>query len=120
MGDRVAPGGESWFAAAVRYLKRFEPAVVQGIVVSIVAVLAIWGLDVSGVAGDIVETWNLLYGILPALTGLLIRQSVTPAAAVAAKVTPSGEVVSGPADEKHVSGTVVEVKYPDEDVYIIE
>lgn len=92
---------------------KFEPAVWKGIVVGLVGLLAIWGLDVSGLGEQVSASIDIIAVLIPLVTsavaGLWIRRSVTPTVAVAEQVTKEGQVVAGPANDIEKTGTVVRV-----------
>ena len=71
---------------------------------------------IDGVPGAVVASVGALAAVLTALVGYLTKQSVTaqttPWADVAAKVTPTGKTISGPADELHPTGAEVALVTP--------
>lgn len=66
---------------------------------------------IDGVPPAVVASIGALAAVLTALVGYLTKQSVTaqttPWEDVAAKVTPAGKVISGPADNARPTGALV-------------
>jgi len=78
---------------------KFEPAVVKGIIGLVVAGLLIWGVDYTAVGEQLAATADIIGALIPLVTSLWIRQSVTPTVAVVEQVNSEGAVVAGPANE---------------------
>lgn len=76
-----------------------EPAVIRGIVVSILTVLAALGLSWAGAVDDeTVDAIVLLIGAAaPVLATVWARFKVTPTAKVVARVTTTGDLITGEA-----------------------
>lgn len=90
---------------------KFEPAVWKGIVLGLVGLLAIWGLDVSGLGDQVSASIDIIAVLIPLVTsavaGLWIRKSVTPNVAVVERATKDGQVVAGEANSLVPEGEVV-------------
>ena len=105
MADHVAVTRKSWFDR----VKTFEPALLRAIITALVGVAALIGLDLTDTGDKIIEGWTYLFALIPLIQGWWTRTSVTPAAAVVAKVEEdSGTFVAGPA-AREADGTRVEV-----------
>lgn len=101
---------------------KFEPAVWKGIVSGLVALLAIWGLDVASLGTQLEATIDVVAILIPfiasAVAGIWIRKSVTPDAKVVERVTDEGVVVAGPANYFIDEGDPIRLQdhlAPDED-----
>jgi hypothetical protein len=86
---------------------QFEPARVRAILLALATVLAVFGLDATGVLSKVDEAWTALYAIIPLVLGEAVRRAVVPAGAVVEQVAPNGEVYAGPANDREPTGTVV-------------
>lgn len=89
---------------------KYEPAVIKGIIGLVVSGLLIWGVDFTDIGTRLEETADVIGSLIPLITGLWIRQSVTPNAKVAVSVEPgvnqptvAGDALSVP------TGTPVDV-----------
>lgn len=78
-------------------IKTFEPARVASILAAIVIIVGTVGFDLTPYADKVNTAWAAFFAIIPLLQGEVTRRSVTPTAAVVEQVTPSGDVVAGPA-----------------------
>lgn len=77
---------------------KFEPAIWKSIIAAVVSGLLIWGVDFTAVGDQLAQTADVLGVLIPLVTGLWIRQSVTPNGKVAVTVEPGApETVAGPA-----------------------
>ena len=70
----------------LRHLAALEPALVRGAIGLAVAGLLIWGVDLTPLGDKLQATTDVLGGLVAVLAPLWIRQAVTPAAAVIARV----------------------------------
>ncbi|WP_284252339.1 hypothetical protein [Litorihabitans aurantiacus] len=71
----------------------------RGVIGAVVALGLIWGVDLTPWGDRLTQTADVVGTLVLLLTPLWVRQGVTPAAAVVAKVDPdSGAVVAGPAN----------------------
>lgn len=96
---------------------KFEPAVWKGIIGLVVSGLLIWGVDLTDVGEKLSQTADVIGSLIPLLTAVWIRGSVTPNDKVAVTVEPGApETVAGPALPVP-NGTPVDVyTFPEEPV----
>jgi hypothetical protein len=84
-----------------------EPAVWRGLITAIVAIAAIWGADIADLGKKVTDTLDIIGGIVLLLGPFWIRQGVTPASQVIAKVDATGAVVAGDAAAAVPTGAVL-------------
>lgn len=94
----------------LKRIAKLEPAVLRGAVVSVAAVLALLGFEWATEANAITVS-TMIVTVLPLLTGVLVRPSVTPNALVGAETTDADEPAGYEAGEASVypEGTPVDV-----------
>lgn len=79
--------------------RKANPALVRGLVVAVIGLLASFGLVRADVLDEAQLGYVVMIGtvVLPILQGLWTRYGVTPNAKVVAQVTAAGDVVAGDA-----------------------
>jgi hypothetical protein len=90
-------------------LLTLEPAIVRGVIGSLVALALVWGLDFTDLGEQLKESADIIGSLVALVTAWWTRSVVTPAGQVEARVDPdTGVTVAGPAHEL-ATGTEVGV-----------
>lgn len=76
------------------HVKTFEPAMLHGIIISVVGIAGLWGLDLADAGEKVTQTWTLAFPLLAVVQAWWTRGAVYSPGAVAkieADLTPPPE-----------------------------
>jgi len=105
--SHVAPPAEG--KSFLSRLAALEPAMLRGVIVAVVGLLAVWGVNAADVGAQLEQTVEILFGtLLPLVTALVIRASVTPNAKVVQEVKSDGTLIAGPASPLPTGATILQ------------
>lgn len=62
----------------IERVRLFEPAMLRAVVGAVVAVLLLWGVDLTPWGERITGSWELLFPLLPLIQGWWTRTVVSP------------------------------------------
>ena len=80
-------------------VRTFEPQLLRGILTAVVALAAMFGLELTPYADKIDEMWILVFPLIPLIQAWWTRRVTEPTAVVVEKVEQNGTVVAGAANE---------------------